>query len=833
MPKAKILIVEDDLITAKDIDGRLHYLGYEVNAIVSSDSEALFQITKNPPDLVLVDVKLQDKMDGIEVADQILTKIDIPVVYLIALTDEATLSRIKKTESFGFVTKPFDSRELQGVIEAALYKHGMEKKLRESEARLFTTLRSISDAVIATDTSGKITFMNPVAEELTGMKEKESGGKPLKRVFKIINEDTGKPVENPFKRILKEGKGAGLANPTVLIANDGSKTHINYSGSPIRGDKGNIIGVVLTFKDISERKRAEEALRVRESAIASSINSIAFADLEGNLIYVNPSFLELWGYDDDKEILGNSTLLFWQLEDKAAEVIEALRDKGSWIGELVATRKDHSLFDVQLSANMVMDEGDKPICVMASFMAISERKQVEKSLTESETKYRMLFSNIADPVVIFDKETHRFLDCNQSALERYGYTLDELRTMTPHQLHPSDELEEVDKHIDDKEDISPHSYTHITKKGERLFVEIHTTEVEYDGREAWISIIRDITERVQTEEVLRRLGRAVESASDAIGMADMTGKSIYHNDAFVELLGYTVDELNAAGGPPVVYKYPNVAREVFGTITEGGSWSGEVGMKTRTGHEVLVFLRANCVKDDNNRITGLVGIHTDITERVQAEEQIQKDLKEKEILLKEIHHRVKNNLQIVGSLLGLQAKHIKDKQALEMFEESRNRVRSMALVHENLYRSKDFANINFAKYIKNLTDQLVKTYIIDSGKIELDVKVEDVCTGIDQAIPCGLVINELVSNALKHAFPPSLKRKGKIEIAVHSMEADEIELTVKDNGVGIPKELDIRKTESLGLKLVTILAEDQLDGKVTLDRSGGTKFTIRFKQKNS
>jgi len=470
---------------------------------------------------------------------------------------------------------------------------------------------------------------------------------------------------------------------------------------------------------------------------------------------------------------------------------------------------------------------------MASFMAISERKQVEKSLTESETKYRMLFSNIADPVVIFDKETHRFLDCNQSALERYGYTLDELRTMTPHQLHPSDELEEVDKHIDDKEDISPHSYTHITKKGERLFVEIHTTEVEYDGREAWISIIRDITERVQTEEVLRRLGRAVESASDAIGMADMTGKSIYHNDAFVELLGYTVDELNAAGGPPVVYKYPNVAREVFGTITEGGSWSGEVGMKTRTGHEVLVFLRANCVKDDNNRITGLVGIHTDITERVQAEEQIQKDLKEKEILLKEIHHRVKNNLQIVGSLLGLQAKHIKDKQALEMFEESRNRVRSMALVHENLYRSKDFANINFAKYIKNLTDQLVKTYIIDSGKIELDVKVEDVCPGIDQAIPCGLIINELVSNALKHAFPPSLKRKGKIEIAVHSMEADEIELTVKDNGVGIPKELDIRKTESLGLKLVTILAEDQLDGKVTLDRSGGTKFTIRFKQENS
>ena len=218
-------------------------------------------------------------------------------------------------------------------------------------------------------------------------------------------------------------------------------------------------------------------------------------------------------------------------------------------------------------------------------------------------------------------------------------------------------------------------------------------------------------------------------------------------------------------------------------------------------------------------------------ERKQAENEIKASLKEKNLLLKEIHHRVKNNLQVISSLLGLQAKHIKDKQALKMFEASKNRVRSMGLIHEELYRSKDFTNIDFASYIKNLTDQLVKTYIIDSGKIELDVKVEDVSLGIDQAIPIGLVINELVSNALKYAFPPSFKGKGKIELTLCSMEAGEIELIVKDNGVGIPKEPDIRKTESLGMQLVYIMAEDQLDGKVTLDRRRGTKFTIRFKQK--
>ena len=219
----------------------------------------------------------------------------------------------------------------------------------------------------------------------------------------------------------------------------------------------------------------------------------------------------------------------------------------------------------------------------------------------------------------------------------------------------------------------------------------------------------------------------------------------------------------------------------------------------------------------------------DITERKQAADKIKASLKEKEVLLKEIHHRVKNNLQVISSLLKLQSEYIKDKKSLQKFKESQDRVRSMALIHEKLYQSGDFASISFKDYIKDLVHRLFRSYEADSGKIALRMDLKDVLLGIDIAIPCGLILNELLSNSLKHAFPEN--REGKINVGLRSVEKNEIELKVSDNGVGLPEDIDFRKTETLGLHLVTILGEDQLGGKIELKRTGGTEFKIRFKIK--
>ena len=256
----------------------------------------------------------------------------------------------------------------------------------------------------------------------------------------------------------------------------------------------------------------------------------------------------------------------------------------------------------------------------------------------------------------------------------------------------------------------------------------------------------------------------------------------------------------------------------------------EMGIRRPDGSASWIRVNAAPLIGKSGDLDGVVGTFIDITDRKKAEEQIQKSLKEKEILLKEIHYRVKDNLQIISSLTGLQARYIKDEQVLELFKESQNRIQAIALVHDMLYRSKGYANVDFIDYIKNLADKLVKTYSIDSSRTELKLAIGDISLGVDQAIPCGLIINELVSNAFKHAFPISFMGKAEVGIAFHQGEGNKIELIVKDNGVGIPKNMDIRKTESLGLRLVIILAEDQLGGEVELDRKVGTKVIVRFKK---
>ncbi|HEY9623619.1 MAG TPA: histidine kinase dimerization/phosphoacceptor domain -containing protein [Crinalium sp.] len=224
-------------------------------------------------------------------------------------------------------------------------------------------------------------------------------------------------------------------------------------------------------------------------------------------------------------------------------------------------------------------------------------------------------------------------------------------------------------------------------------------------------------------------------------------------------------------------------------------------------------------------------VQTELTERKRAEEQLKVSLKEKESLLKEIHHRVKNNLQIISSLLRLQSDYIKDDRVMALFKESQNRIRSMALIHEKLYQSADILKIDFSEYILDLTANLLRSYTASSQPVELRVNADDIWLSIDTAIPCGLIINELVSNSLKHAFLTD-SQDNEISINICLMNDNQFKLTVSDNGVGFPSDIDFQNTESLGLQLVCTFTE-QLEGGIELDSSAGTSFTITFKEVGS
>ncbi len=260
MNKPKVLIVEDEIIIAKDIEQKLLGAGNEVAATVAYGEIAISKVEENVPDLILMDIRLKGDLDGIETSEIINKRFNVPIVYLTSHSDRATLDRAKLTTPYGYVLKPFNETELLTTVEMSIYKHQMEKKLSESESWLTTTLKSIGDAVIATDANGKVKFMNPVAEDLTGWNQAESEGRDLEEIFNIVNEDSREKEESPVTKVMREGKIIGLTNHTVLISKYGDEIPIDDSAAPIRNGKDNMNGVVLVFRDITNQKQLQEEL---------------------------------------------------------------------------------------------------------------------------------------------------------------------------------------------------------------------------------------------------------------------------------------------------------------------------------------------------------------------------------------------------------------------------------------------------------------------------------------------------------------------------------------------------------------------------------------------
>ncbi len=248
----------------------------------------------------------------------------------------------------------------------------------------------------------------------------------------------------------------------------------------------------------------------------------------------------------------------------------------------------------------------------------------------------------------------------------------------------------------------------------------------------------------------------------------------------------------------------------------------EIIIERPDGQRLTALAYANPVHDEAGTLLGAVNVLVDITERKQAEAQLQASLHEKEVLLKEIHHRVKNNLQVIASLLYLQSDHLKDPEDVALFEDTQNRVKSMALVHESLSRTGDLAHFNFAHYIESLTTYLFQSHVAKVSRISLDMELDEIAFDVDTAVPCGLILNELLTNALKYAFPDG--RSGNIHIRLRAA-AEQVTLSVRDTGIGFPEGFDFCNTESLGLQLVGMMTE-QLGGTLTLTRGGGTTFTV-------
>lgn len=420
MPKARILIVEDEGIIAEDIQMSLQDLGYEVSGIVTRGKEAIRTAAEQRPDLVLMDVVLQGEMDGIVAANEIHTLLKIPIIYLTAYSDDKMLERAKNTEPFGYLIKPFRDRELRSTIEMALYKNELDNKLRESQEWLAVTLNSIGDGLIATNQQGLVTFMNPVAEDLTGWSTDQAQGKPLEDVFSAKEEKTGKSVVGLTEGLVALRGNASLTGK-LLVTKNGSTMPIEANASPIRGANDSVIGIVLVFRDITQRKKTEERLRLLSEAVAQSSEGIAVLDLEGEMLFVNEAFAVMHG-NSPEEITGKNISLLYPPDHmiEVKERLQHIQTHGTFSGEVCHLRKDGSVFPGLVHNSVLRDRDGAVIAFIGAIRDITDIKASQEALRASHEALEAYSTSLEAKVM----ERTRELENSRLELKKYSQSLE-------------------------------------------------------------------------------------------------------------------------------------------------------------------------------------------------------------------------------------------------------------------------------------------------------------------------------------------------------------------------------------------------------------------------
>jgi len=749
-----------------------------------------------------------------------------------------------------------------------------EELLKESEKKYRVLVESSNDMLFTVDLKGNYLFVNRAFERCLGYTKEQ-----IRRIngFALVHPDDMELVRQQFTQIIA---GNTVDNMEYRYkTKEGKYIHILNNAAPISDSQGNIVAALGTARDISYRKTIEEELRkardelgervvertaqllaankklseeikergriekeLRESeekyrAIFESFRDVYYqTDMKGLVTIISPSVRTQAGYNPE-DIIDHPARDFFLKPDEWEKFLQMLIECGAVNDyEVKLMAKDGRVIEVSASSNLVFGNDGKPVGVEGILRDITKRKQAETALKESEEKYRELVENLSEVIYSLD-QSGRVTYVSPAIKSLLGYSQKELETKNfaelIHQEDLSQAREGFQKVLSGKS--TANEYRVISKNNEVRWIYTSSRPVLEEDRVVGVQgVLTDTTERKKTAEDLQAreayLDQLFESAQEAIVMADSDGKALRINEEFTRVFGYTKKE--AVGRRVDELIVPENLQQEALSITRNVSKGDKIAIETVRCHKDGTLIDVSVLASPiiiNDELAGSFGIYRDITRRKQDEEQIRTSLKEKEILLQEINHRVKNNMQIISSLLNLQSRHIEDKKSLELFQSSQNRVKSMALIHERLYQSKDFARVDVADYVRSLTNQLLITCGIDQSDIKLKVDIKDIFLDMNTAIPCGLIINELVSNSLEHAFPRGTQ--GEIKIAMRPLNKNEIELIVSDNGVGMPEDMELINTQSLGLHLVSMLAEDQLHGEIKLDRKKGTKFHFRLRVK--
>ena len=725
-------------------------------------------------------------------------------------------------------------------LASVIGEMGLEKKklldsklvLQESEERYRALSENSQDFIFRVDKKLRFLYANHGSFTLK-LSSEELIGKNLKEL--PLSEDM---INTWVKNIEK-------------AAATGEKQEMEFEFQSIHGPrfyhshiipeynaKDEIETLLMVNRNVTKHKKAEIAIKESEKRFRSLINNssdlIRILDKDGSIIFDSPSSKRILGYPEGY-FIGKSPMDFVHpddLERVKVDLNEVYEKRNPGIPtEFRIKRADGEYIPVEsVSQNLIGVPGINGIVVTTH--PVIERKKTENVLRFQAN----ILNNVRDCVIVYDLHG-KIIYWNKGAETIYGYCEEEIMGKNINVLYLNMDKCHFKPDLEKILELGEYNgeWEGKRKDGSKVYVDVRET-VMHDVNGKIIGVIgvsKDINERKRAEEQIKRSEAYYRTIFENTGTATViieedTTISLV-NAEFEKLYGYSKDEIEgkkswrefvAPDYKDKIEKYHNL-RRIDPNLAPRNY---ELKFIDRYDNIKDIFATVAIIPETKKSLISLL----DITDNKIAENKIKDSLMEKEVLLKEIHHRVKNNLQIISSLLNLQTRCVEGEETINVLRESQNRVKTMAMVHEKLYQSEDLKDINFKEYIENLVSDLFYSYGIKKGTIGLKINADDLKIDIDTAIPCGLIINELVTNSLKYAFP--CRGNGDvIKVKLKKLQHDKLKLVISDNGVGLPESLDMENVETLGLKMVTILV-NQLRGTLELDKTGGIEFKIIFEE---
>jgi PAS domain S-box-containing protein len=825
--RKKLLLVEDEALIALAEKIALEQYGYEV-ATVGSGEEAIEAVAGGADaDLVLMDIDLGPGMDGTGAAARILELRDLPILFLSSHTEPQIVERTEAITSYGYVVKNSSITVLDASIKMAFKLFRANRNTQESERKQNSLIANVSDVITILDRDGVSRYTSSNVRRWFGWDAEEIVGRPA---LENVHQDDRAASRDLLDRLASSADGTSAAAEVRILCKDGAYKWIEISLVNMQGDPV-IRGILGNYHDISDRKRAEQEHQFERKFAEQLLESLPgifylYTYPELRLARWNRNHEALLGFERGE--MQDRSIFEWHVkgaEEAVRAAVDLAMERGVNKIEAPLVAKDGRQIPFLLTG--VPFESDERRYLMGIGIDLVENKRIESELRESRSRLEALFGAMTEMAVlhevVFDDRglpaDYRILDCNDAFTRIMGIPKEKAVGRLGSEVYGSSPAPYLKEFSDVGVTGKPYRYSTYYEPMKKHF----SISVVSPGKDQFATITTDITPLKEAEAKLQlqlqELDRYFSNSLDLLCIADTDGYFLRLNPEWETVLGYKVEDLQ--GKRFLDFVHPDDLARTLDAVSALGSQRSVLNFENRYRAKDGGYRWIEWRSQPRERL--IYAVARDVTERKRIEQDLNRQIEEKEILLKEVHHRIKNNLASIEALVSLQGNAVRDPEAKEALEDTLGRIGSMRILYEKLLGGGQYATSSVQGYIESLVVSLSEALAPPPG-VSILSAVEDFPLPTEKLFPLGIIVNELVTNAIKYAFPD--RDRGNVEVRL-SKSGPAATLEIRDDGKGLSRESLSDDAGGFGLTLVRMLSE-QLKGEFSIESAGGTRAILRF-----